>query len=162
MAAFARAADYPRQGQSLPKFKLTETASTDYPERTRLNVQHSQGTVVFTVEPRPTRGSKLTLRIAQELDKPVLHLSPKSPEPAEQLRRFVEQHKITVLNVAGSRASIAPRIAEFVKSVLEGALLPQGKKPLPVNGANLGKRLPRGLVRVEIAKRLAPLPLRQS
>jgi hypothetical protein len=42
--------------------------------------------------------------------------------PVIELRRFIRQHSIRVLNVAGRRASNEPEIATFVQEVLELAV----------------------------------------
>jgi hypothetical protein len=44
--------------------------------------------------------------------------------PAGQLKGFVKEHGITVLNVAGSRESKEPGIREWVMGVLEDAFFP--------------------------------------
>jgi hypothetical protein len=42
-----------------------------------------------------------------------------------QLLRFVNEHQIKTLNVAGSRASKEPEIYQFVKRILEDAFFPR-------------------------------------
>jgi Circularly permutated YpsA SLOG family len=62
----------------------------------------------------------MTVEFARKHGKPVLRLfrngGPKSPEMA--LRRFILEHDIKVLNVAGPRASKEPEVGAFVKEVL--------------------------------------------
>ena len=43
-------------------------------------------------------------------------------EGAELVRPWIEQHKIKVLNVAGSRASKAPTIYDITKQILKAAI----------------------------------------
>jgi hypothetical protein len=45
-------------------------------------------------------------------------------EPENELRRFIQGHGITALNVAGPRSSKKPEVGAFVKTVLERPLLP--------------------------------------
>ena len=90
-------------------------ASGTYPERTRANVCHSDGTVLFG-DPS-TRGSKCTLNSCKRQDRPFLV----NPD-ATQLATWMCQHKIQVLNVAGNRASkLDPRVAEAARDALREA-----------------------------------------
>jgi hypothetical protein len=102
------------------RYLLKETPSSGYVQRTEWNVRDSDGTVVFSIAPVLTGGSKKTVDLAHKHGKPVLHLArdggPAAPEQA--LRRFIRDHGIKVLNVAGPRASKEPEVAGFVKSVL--------------------------------------------
>lgn len=104
-------------------YRLTETASDAYEERTRLNVRDSDATVIFSLAPELAGGSQLTLATARLLDKPVLHLVAASDagNAAVRLREFVRRHHVRRLNVAGPRASEAPGIATFVEMVLRAA-----------------------------------------
>ena len=45
----------------------------DYPQRTEWNVRDSDGTVVFSIAPTLTGGSKQTVELAHKHGKPVLH-----------------------------------------------------------------------------------------
>ncbi len=105
-------------------YKLNETPSTDYPQRTDWNVRDSDATVVFSIAPMLTGGSKKTVGLARKHGKPVLHLSraagPAAPE--QELIRFIQEHKIKVLNVAGPRASKEPDVYDFVTKVLTAVL----------------------------------------
>ena len=108
-----------------PRYKLQETPSSNYLQRTEWNARDSDGTVVFSVAPVLTGGSKKTVELAHKHQKPVIHIAqdggPASPEQA--LLRFIQDNKIKVLNVAGPRASKEPEVASFVKHVLETTLV---------------------------------------
>jgi hypothetical protein len=108
-------------------FQLTETTSSSYPVRTRWNIRDSGGTAIFSDNPKLTGGTKLTRELVRQLGKPLLHLCVEQGvvEAARQLRSFVESNGITVLNVAGPRASGEPDTGKFVKAVLDRALKPQ-------------------------------------
>ncbi len=103
------------------RYQLQETPSSDYPVRTEWNVRDSDGTVVFSIAPVLTGGSKKTVELAHRYHKPVLHLwrdgGVSSPEQA--LLRFIRDNKIRVLNVAGPRGSKEPEVAAFVTQALE-------------------------------------------
>lgn len=110
-------------GSIPPEYNLTETWSSDYRERTELNVQHSDGTVVFTDGPlKKESGSFLTVKFCQKHHRPHLavDLALASPEDAAKfLKAFVRGEEIKILNVAGSRASQAPKIYDKVMQVLK-------------------------------------------
>ena len=84
-------------------------------------MRDSDGTVVFSIAAVLTGGSKETVELAQQHQKPVLHLSqqggPASPERA--LLAFIREHRIQVLNVAGARTSKEPEVGAFATAVLD-------------------------------------------
>ncbi|MDD4932970.1 MAG: putative molybdenum carrier protein [Methylacidiphilaceae bacterium] len=110
---------------SIPsRYPLVETPSEDYAERTLWNVRDSDGTAIFTVGPTLIGGSRLTSEEATRLRKPWIHLDGATRCAAEKLRAFLEEHRIRVLNVAGSRGSREPGVSRLVWLVLEEALFP--------------------------------------
>jgi hypothetical protein len=104
-------------------YNLVETGSRQYPERTRRNVIESDGTLVVT-RGAPTGGTALTVDIAQREGRPLLLIDLADPEsnPDSVIRRWLEAHRIEVLNVAGPRASGASGIAEAVHRLLVAVL----------------------------------------
>ena len=105
-------------------YNVQETQDSGYNQRTSFNVRDSDGTVIFGMTGEPeTPGSKLTVTLCQRYQKPCLYLSPHSSDPGRELWDFIIIHSIETLNVAGSRASKAPEIAQFVHKVLVDALL---------------------------------------
>lgn len=101
---------------SLKQYGLTETASSDYSERTRLNVLDSDGTVIFADVSNgkiTSRGSLLTFKTARDNNKPCIV----NPTAAE-LAKWIKSNGISVLNVAGNRESTSPGINERVKGLL--------------------------------------------
>lgn len=102
------------------KYQLKETPRRSYIQRTEWNVRDSDGTVVFSIAPALIGGSKKTVLLAQKHGKPVIHISRDGgPVPPNQaLLNFIREHRISNLNVAGTRASEEPEIAAFVKAVL--------------------------------------------
>jgi hypothetical protein len=107
-------------GRIPAKYELQETESSDYPVRTERNVRDSDGTVVFTYG-EPQGGCALTVELATKHGKPCLamDLIENPPdEAARRLREWVDREQIRVLNVAGSRESTWPGIAEDVQGIL--------------------------------------------
>lgn len=104
-------------------YSLVETASGDYPERTRRNVVTSDGTLLLT-RGRPTGGSALTERIARAESRPFLHidLDAGNSNPDLRIQQWLTDNHIEVLNVAGPRASTSPGIARKVHDLLVAVL----------------------------------------
>ena len=104
-----------------PRYNLQETPSSGYVQRTEWNARDSDGTVVFSIAPVLTGGSKKTVELAHKHHRPFIQISrdggPASPEQA--LLRFIQNNKIKVLNFAGPRSSKEPEVGAFVKEVLE-------------------------------------------
>ena len=126
-----------------PQYRLTETPSADYSQRTRWNIRDSDATVVFTMKAKPGTGSKLTIRQAEKLGKPCLHIALKERsnylDPALELQRFVAEHQVKVLNMAGSRASESEAgIYEAVSQVLRRAFFGTVDHPGLIAGAGEG------------------------
>jgi len=74
-------------------YRLRETPSRQYAERTRWNVRDSDATLVFTLSAETSGGTALTIELAQRQGKPCLHiaqeLTPDVADAAEQLRTFL-------------------------------------------------------------------------
>jgi Circularly permutated YpsA SLOG family len=74
----------------------------------------------YFLAPALTGGSKKTAAFANKHKKPWLHIYRDGQyDAAELLLRFISDHRIKILNVAGPRASKEPQIAAFVKKVLK-------------------------------------------
>jgi hypothetical protein len=112
-----------REDGVIPKrFQLEETPSRGYQQRTAWNVRDSDGTVIFSIATRLKDGSKKTAQFARQRKKPCLHLAQQTGiDHAAALRRFVRQHRIRVLNVAGPRKSQEPAVGRFVARVMRAA-----------------------------------------
>jgi putative molybdenum carrier protein len=105
------------------RYRLRETPSDRYSQRTEWNVRDSDGTVILSLGDPLTGGSKRTAELAEQYGKPWLHVSRRSNggDAADRLRRFMAETGIRVLNVAGPRASTEPHVGEFVSQVLDQA-----------------------------------------
>ncbi len=109
------------------RYQLQEMPSKDYLRRTEQNIIDSGGTVIFSTKEKLTGGSKRTAEFAVKHRKPWLHVRANEPMAVtvEAVRAFVDAHRISVLNVAGSRGSKEPEVGAFVRDVLSGSLLDQ-------------------------------------
>ena len=110
-------------GPIASRYRLRETLSARYSQRTEWNVRDSDGTVVFSLKPRLVGGSARTNVFAHSLGKPVMHLSRKidGEFAVERQVRFLREHKIRTLNIAGPRASEEREVYEFVREILTRA-----------------------------------------
>src|SRR2546430_8199078 len=127
---------------AIPDFyRVQETVSTESTVRTERNVSESDGTVIFTIGKELTGGSKDTAIIATRLKKPWMHISKAdSIDPPEELRLFIKAHQIKTLNVAGTRASKEPLIADFVKATLRAAFSERRASDSRASDTTLAKR----------------------
>ncbi|OGQ85157.1 MAG: hypothetical protein A2464_12530 [Deltaproteobacteria bacterium RIFOXYC2_FULL_48_10] len=103
------------------KYRLAETGSEDYRERTKLNVIDSDGTVILS-RGDLTGGSKFTRTFAKLMGRPNCYidlLQSEEFEAAVILKSFILENQIRVLNVAGPRQSTMPGIYADVKIILE-------------------------------------------
>ncbi len=106
-----RTSDGPLPEHLMKEWNLVEHSSSAYPPRTKYNVQHSDGTVIFGNAGSP--GCRLTIRLCFELKKPVTI----NPSP-DELRYWSSFHNIQILNVAGNREEKNPGIFERTKNCL--------------------------------------------
>lgn len=100
---------------SLACFNLQVHESKDWSPRTIQNVLDSDGTVWFGDSESP--GGRLTLRTCREKNRPFL-INPSTHE----LRKWLVDHHIQVLNIAGNRESKTPGIFVKVLNHLKKAL----------------------------------------
>jgi RimJ/RimL family protein N-acetyltransferase len=113
-------------------FLLKETPSGNYGQRTEWNVRDSDGTVIISLSRVLEGGSQRTLELARKYRKPCLLIArAANPSGAGALiHRFVRQHGIKVLNLAGPRASEEPEVGAFVRSVLDDWVAEAERDPL--------------------------------
>jgi hypothetical protein len=108
----------------IPKqYRLRETPSADFSERTEWNVRDSQGTLVL-VRGKPQGGTAFTIFQARSHGKPYLVVRVGSRGSLEKIRRWLKANKIRVLNVAGPRESQQRGIYLQALKVLRMALKP--------------------------------------
>lgn len=110
-------------GRIASRYPLSETPTSQYPQRTRWNVRDSDGTLVLHAG-TPRGGTALTLGFVRRQGKPLLQVDlDGAPDPPE-LARWLAGSGIRVLNVAGPRESEAPGIGERAARYLEAGLQP--------------------------------------
>lgn len=104
------------------QYNLRETESSTYSERTRLNVEQSDATLIVSPV-LPTGGTLLTVQHARKVGKPVLVVTHENEEESPGLlQAFIQEYEVGVLNVAGPRASGSPEVGTMVGRLLDRAL----------------------------------------
>jgi hypothetical protein len=102
--------------------KMREHSSRDWAPRTKANIVNSNATLIIYDGHHPKGpGTKLTINLANSLNKPLLILNTRSEVDANvaQMEVFLAQFDTDIaLNVAGSRESSIPGIYESTKRVL--------------------------------------------
>ena len=105
------------------RYQLQETRSARYSVRTRRNVVESSGTLILCQGPLQG-GTLLTHRLAERYAKPCLVVDLLLKVDPNQVRRWMNDHQVRILNVAGPRESSVPGIAlkaqQFLHEVLAG------------------------------------------
>jgi hypothetical protein len=111
---------------SIPsRYPLQVLPGAGYDERTRRNVEQSDGTLILHFGPLQN-GTLLTLGICAELGKPVRLIDGEVVSPVDaavQARHFVDARNIHRLNVAGPRASHCPGGHDYAYAVIRRMLL---------------------------------------
>ena len=105
-----------------PNLREAETAEPGV--RTKLNVEGSDATVVLS-HGTLSGGSALTVRLAEQLERPLIHLDLDrltEQEASVDLDRWLARLRPAILNIAGPRASEDPRIYAAAKRVLRMCL----------------------------------------
>ena len=107
---------------SLPdKYNLSEMPSNSYVLRTEQNVIDSNGTLIIS-HGRLSEGSDYTRKMALKHHRPWLHIDLNETaafRAATQIRAWLEENSIEILNVAGPRASKDRQIYHAVLKLIE-------------------------------------------
>lgn len=111
------------------RYQLQEHTSSDYPPRTKQNVEDADGTIIFLPKWGACRGTRLTVRLCAESLKPCLVVEIESrmdllrnsdvSEAAEKVMNFLHEHRPQILNVAGPRESTTRGIHNYVFRIFE-------------------------------------------
>ena len=102
------------------RYPVRESDDADPAVRTRLNVRDSDGTLIVA-RPPLTGGTALTKKVAGELGRPCLVVEP-TDDAFAAIRRWIAEHAIRGLNVAGPRASQWPDGYEEASTILRALL----------------------------------------
>ncbi len=109
-------------GRIPDQYPLQEASSPDYPLRTRLNVEDSDGTLVIS-QGSPKGGTALTLKLAKQLKKPFLLVDLAGRADPSEVQQWIQENQIRILNMAGPREGESVGIAEkaslFIREVLK-------------------------------------------
>lgn len=103
------------------RYPLTETASADYAERTRRNVEDSDGTLVLSAGTL-SGGTLLTVQLAGARDKPCLVIDLRRPWQPHDVLDWLDAGAIGTVNVAGPREGGAPGIHRQATDYLHAVL----------------------------------------
>ena len=109
-------------------YHLQELNAGGYSQRTERNVLEADGTLIIS-QGKLIGGSALTRRLARKYKKPRLHIDLNGLSPAQaaiHIRKWIRKNFIQSLNIAGPRASEAPKIYQAVLRLLELTLNPEG------------------------------------
>ncbi len=98
-------------GRIPDRYPLEEASSVEYPQRTQMNIEDSDGTLILCWGP-PAGGTLLTLRLARKRGKPYLLADLAEGDGPIKAREWIKSNGIRLLNVAGPRESESPGIHE--------------------------------------------------
>ncbi len=107
-------------------YRLKETPSPHYAQRTRWNVRDADGTLVLTYN-EPTGGTALTIHTSQSMHKPYYVIDLTAPEDPRNVASWISHTNIAILNVAGPRESICPGIYQKAFNWLQKMLESQAE-----------------------------------
>ena len=109
------------------RYRLRETDSPEYKERTEKNALDSDATLIIARKRKLSGGAAFTRFCAKKHGRPwlVIYEGDKLSESAAAVSAFIKQHQVKTLNVAGPRRSQAPGIGKFVKKLFEAVFTPR-------------------------------------
>ena len=134
------------------KYDLTEMPTQSYPERTQKNIRESDGTLILS-HGMLTGGSEFTRKMALKYQKPMLHIDFTRTIPFEAavvINNWMVDHDISILNVAGPRASTDPNIYRAAIDIIEAVSFLNLSENNPMQTRDVGagevdKKLPRDI-----------------
>ncbi len=107
------------------KYQLEEMPTAEYSQRTEKNILEADGTLIIS-HGKLSDGSALTKELARKQGKPWLHVDMAgmtSAEAGNQVRHWIQKHRLGILNVAGARESKDPAIYQATMEVLSEVFL---------------------------------------
>ena len=109
-------------GRISRRYRLRETPTRDYAQRTEWNVRDSHGTLIVNLGPLEG-GTLLTAQMGRRKHaRPVLVLQLERRVDPGRVRAWLHRHRIRVLNVAGPRGSRHPLLYGRAKRLLRALL----------------------------------------
>jgi hypothetical protein len=104
-------------------YNMQETDSPEYSQRTRQNIIDSDATLILVPElPLPaniTDGTILTINICDELNKTYLIVDVSNYDSLNDVKLWIKQNNISILNIAGPRSSQSIGIYDLAYNYLE-------------------------------------------
>jgi len=95
---------------TIPDFyPLKETPDRDYVQRTEWNVRDSDATLILC-RGKPSGGTAMTVQFAKAAGKPVYLVDLEATVDEQGVRRWLDEQRVAILNIAGSRESQHPGI----------------------------------------------------
>ena len=104
-------------GMIADRYPLTEAENETYETRTQRNVYDADGIMILTAQLPLSGGTELTHKLALQYKKPVLIIG-LDETSSEATRKWLADHQIKVLNIAGPRESQQPGIYNQAKAFL--------------------------------------------
>lgn len=107
------------------QYHLRETKTADYNERTKLNIQDSDATLIFVTEVpvTVTDGTALMISEVVKQNKPYLIVNLYDEYDIDSVLLWLKQNNIKILNVGGPRESLRPGVYklsfEFLSHIFE-------------------------------------------
>ena len=99
------------------RYPLRETASSDPAERTRLNVEGGDATLIVACG-ASSPGTELTVALAREIGRPVYLVMPGEAPAPGPFGDWILANGVRILNVAGPRESECPGIYATTRIIL--------------------------------------------
>lgn len=112
------------EGALPEQYQLQEMSTSSYANRTEKNILDSDGTLIVS-HGKLTGGSALTRELAKKHKKPLIHIDLDKVHTSEAsylIAEWAERHHISIMNVAGARASKDSKIYQATFDLLEAAL----------------------------------------
>jgi hypothetical protein len=108
-------------------YQLEETETPDYPTRTQRNVLQSDATLIL-YRRQLSGGTLLTYRFADQHQRPCMTVDLDSPIKASEIKKWLRENHVEVLNVAGPRESQSESIEKSARDYLIKTLKPRSKR----------------------------------
>ena len=105
-------------------YPVTELPNSGYRQRTKQNVIDSEGTVIIYFG-YPTGGTEQTISFCIKERKPYVLIDAEEfsiERASRKISKFVSEYSVSIMNVAGPRASGEPRAYEYARKVIKNVL----------------------------------------
>ena len=107
-------------------YPLIEAPTSNYADRTALNVRDSDGTLILAKSPL-LGGTALTKKFAERYGRPYLVVDPHETKSQAAVVDWIVAHQVKVLNIAGPREGLRREVSRSAENFLRRVL---NRKPL--------------------------------